>query len=56
MMEENFKRAMLLSGGNPTTFLERPISAVLLAAAVIALALVLLPGVQRTRATALKEE
>jgi diguanylate cyclase (GGDEF)-like protein len=29
--EENFRRAMLLSGGDPTTFIERPISAVFVA-------------------------
>lgn len=29
--EENFRRAMLLSGGDPTTFVERPISAIFIA-------------------------
>jgi putative tricarboxylic transport membrane protein len=29
--EENFRRAMLLSGGDPTTFVERPISAIFVA-------------------------
>lgn len=56
MMEENFKRAMLLSGGDVTTFVQRPISAGLILASLVALALVLLPSVQRTRAEALKEE
>jgi len=31
MMEENLRRAMLLSRGDPSTFIERPISAVVLA-------------------------
>ena len=35
MMEENLRRAMLLSRGDPTTFLTRPISAAMLAAAVL---------------------
>ena len=38
MMEENLRRAMLLSRGDPTTFLTRPISAVMLAAAVLLVA------------------
>jgi putative tricarboxylic transport membrane protein len=56
MMEENFKRAMLLSGGEVSTFVQRPISAGLLAAAAIALALMLMPSVKRTRAEALRED
>jgi putative tricarboxylic transport membrane protein len=56
MMEENFKRAMLLSGGEVSTFVQRPISAGLLAAAAIALALMLMPSFKRTRAEALRED
>jgi TctA family transporter len=56
MMEENFKRAMLLSGGDAQTFVERPISAGLLVAAALMLAAMALPGVKRTRAEALKED
>ena len=56
MMEENFKRAMLLSGGDAGTFIERPISTGLLLAALIVLTAMLLPSVKRTRAVALKED
>ncbi|CAN7395597.1 tripartite tricarboxylate transporter permease [Pseudorhodoferax sp. LjRoot39] len=56
MMEENFKRAMLLSGGDAQTFVERPISAGLLVAAALMLAAMALPSVKRTRAEALKED
>lgn len=40
MMEDNLKRSMLLSRGDPMIFLERPISAVLLG---LSLAIILLP-------------
>ncbi len=56
MIEENFKRAMLLSGGSLTTFVERPISAGLLFACVLMIGALLLPGVKRTRADALRED
>lgn len=56
MMEENFKRAMILSGGDPVTFVERPISAVLLAMAAAMLCLILLPSFKRTRDVALRED
>jgi TctA family transporter len=56
MMEENLKRAMILSGGDPSTFVQRPISIVLLAITAVLLAMLLLPGVRRTRETALKTD
>ena len=56
MIEENFKRAMLLSGGDPGTFIERPISAGLIAVSVIALGMMLIPGFKRTRSVALSED
>ncbi|MEZ5837048.1 MAG: tripartite tricarboxylate transporter permease [Geminicoccaceae bacterium] len=37
MMEEHFRRAMLLSRGDPATFIERPISAVVLGLALLML-------------------
>jgi TctA family transporter len=49
MMEENFRRAMQLARGDFTTFLTRPISAVLLAIAVAAMAIVLMPSVAKVR-------
>ncbi|TCT06146.1 tripartite tricarboxylate transporter permease [Aquabacter spiritensis] len=56
MMEENFKRAMLLAGGDPATFIDRPISAGLLLVSAALLAVMVLPSVKRTRAVALREE
>ncbi|MBX6375486.1 MAG: tripartite tricarboxylate transporter permease [Acetobacteraceae bacterium] len=53
MMEEHLRRAMLLSRGDPTVFVERPISATLLALALIALVLMLLPNMRRGKDTAL---
>ena len=55
MMEENLRRAMLLSRGDPVIFIERPISAGLLLSACMALAVVAIPSVRRKRAVALKE-
>jgi len=37
MMEEHLRRAMLLSRGDPMVFVQRPISAVMLAIGAIAL-------------------
>jgi TctA family transporter len=56
LMEENLKRAMLMSGGSIAPFWERPISLGMLAAAAGLLALLLLPSFSRTRQLALKEE
>lgn len=50
MLEENLRRAMILGRGDPTTFLTRPISAVLLALTVAVLVVVLLPQVRKKRA------
>jgi putative tricarboxylic transport membrane protein len=56
MMEEYLRRAMLLSRGDPLVFLQRPISAGLLIAAVAALLIVLIPTVSKTREEAFREE
>ncbi|MCM2502636.1 tripartite tricarboxylate transporter permease [Aureimonas altamirensis] len=56
MMEENLRRAMLLSRGDATVFVTQPISAVMLAAAAILLLIVILPSVRRTREVAFQEE
>jgi TctA family transporter len=55
MLEEYLRRAMLISRGDPMVFLTRPISASLLILAAIALVVVLLPSVQKTREEAFKE-
>ncbi|WP_319241210.1 tripartite tricarboxylate transporter permease [uncultured Propionivibrio sp.] len=56
MMEEYLRRAMLLSRGDFTVFLTRPISATLLALSAAALALVVLPAFRKTREEAFHEE
>ena len=55
MLEENFRRAMLTSFGDATVFVTRPVSAGLLAVAVLLLAIVLLPSFRRTREVAFQE-
>jgi TctA family transporter len=56
MMEENLRRALLLSRGDPMTFAHHPISAVMLAAAATLLVIVLLPNVRKRREEAFHEE
>ena len=55
LMEEFLRRSLLLSQGDPTVFVTRPLSAVLLALAIAVLAMVLLPAFSRTRDVAFKE-
>ncbi|MGE5145903.1 MAG: tripartite tricarboxylate transporter permease [Candidatus Eiseniibacteriota bacterium] len=55
LMEENLRRSMVLSRGDPIIFLERPISAALLAAALFVIALIVLPQIRRTREEAFQE-
>ncbi len=50
LMEEHMRRALLLAGGDPATFIERPLSAALLAVALLLLLVVLLPLIRRKRA------
>ncbi len=56
MMEENLRRAMLLSRGDWSVFVTRPLSASLLAAAVLLVIIVLLPSVKNKRQDVFKEE
>jgi putative tricarboxylic transport membrane protein len=49
LMEEYLRRAMLISRGNPLVFVQRPISATLLALAVLAMCAVLIPAFSKTR-------
>jgi TctA family transporter len=55
LMEENLRRALVLSRGDPMVFLERPISLGLLIAAAVLLVVVLLPSIGRAREAAFKE-
>ena len=50
MMEENLRRALLLSRGDPAVFVERPISRYLLIVALLLLVLVMAPAIKKKRA------
>ena len=56
MMEEYLRRALLLSRGDWSVFITRPLSAGLLAAAVLLLVIVLLPAVKSKREEAFVED
>jgi putative tricarboxylic transport membrane protein len=49
MMEENLRRALLLSRGDPSVFIERPISATMMALSVILLVILALPAIRKKR-------
>jgi putative tricarboxylic transport membrane protein len=49
LMEENLRRAMRYAQGDPIVFVERPLSAALLAVAVALLIIVLLPAIRKKR-------
>jgi putative tricarboxylic transport membrane protein len=56
LMEENLRRSMQVSYGDPSIFFTRPISLALLVAAAACLVLVLLPAFRRTREVAFQDE
>jgi TctA family transporter len=56
LLEENLRRALIISRGDPTVFLTRPISAALLVVAVGALVLAVLPAIRRRREVVFQEE
>jgi len=56
MMEENLRRALLLSRGDWSTFATRPLSAGLLVAAVLMLLIVMLPSIKKKREEAFVED
>lgn len=49
LMEENLRRAMLMSRGDPMVFLTRPISAGFVAASAVVLLILVLPALRRKR-------
>jgi TctA family transporter len=49
MMEENLRRAMLLSRGDPTVFFTRPLSLTMLLMAAALLAIIALPAISKRR-------
>jgi TctA family transporter len=56
MMEENLRRALLLSRGDWSVFITRPLSASLLAAALLLVVIVALPSIKAKREEAFVEE
>jgi TctA family transporter len=56
LMEENLRRAMLLSRGDPTVFFTKPISAAFMIASLILLVVVALPAIRKRREEAFAEE
>jgi putative tricarboxylic transport membrane protein len=56
MMEENLRRAMLLSRGDPMTFVTRPLSATLLAVSLLLIIIIFLPAIRKKREEAFQEE
>jgi putative tricarboxylic transport membrane protein len=56
MMEENLRRTMLLSLGDPTVFFTRPLSAVLLLMAAALVVIVTLPAISKKRKAVFVEE
>jgi TctA family transporter len=55
LMEENLRRSLVISRGDPMVFLQRPISATLLALAVGVIALIVLPQIRKSREEAFQE-
>jgi len=56
LMEENLRRAMLLSRGDPTVFITKPISAGFIVASLILLVIVALPALRKKRQEVFVEE
>ncbi|EPR21156.1 hypothetical protein L901_17895 [Agrobacterium sp. D14] len=56
MLEENLRRAMMISHGDPMVFAQRPISATLIGFAILLLMLVLVPSLRAKREEAFQEE
>lgn len=56
LLEEHLRRAMIISRGDPMIFIERPISATLLAMALAAVIVAVLPSIRRKRKEVFVEE
>jgi TctA family transporter len=56
MMEENLRRALLLSRGDWTTFVTRPLSSGLLIASLLLIVIVTLPAIRQKREVAFSED
>ena len=49
MMEENLRRSLVLSRGDPMIFIQRPISATLLGLCVLLIVVTVLPSIRKSR-------
>ena len=56
MMEENLRRALLLSRGDPTVFVTRPLSLLMLVLAALLIVLIVMPNFRKTREAAFQED
>jgi TctA family transporter len=56
LMEENLRRAMLLSRGDPLVFFQKPISATFLVVSIILLVIIALPNIRKKREEVFVEE
>ena len=56
LLEEHLRRALIISRGDPSTFVTRPISLALITAAAVALVIALLPAIRRRREVVFAEE
>ena len=56
LMEENLRRAMLLSRGDPMVFFTKPISGAFLIASILLLVILLLPNIRKKREEAFVED
>jgi putative tricarboxylic transport membrane protein len=55
LMEENFRRAMMLSRGDPMVFLERPISGALIVLSLVLLGVLVSPAIRTGREKVFQE-
>ena len=56
LLEANLRRTLLITQGDPSIFVERPISLVMLIATVVLLGLMIFPAFRKTREEAFQEE
>jgi TctA family transporter len=56
LLEQHLRRALIISQGDPTVFLTRPVSLALVAAAVIVLVIAVLPSIRRKREVVFQKE
>jgi putative tricarboxylic transport membrane protein len=56
MLEEHLRRAMIISHGDPSTFVTRPLSGALLALALFILVIVFMPAIAKKREQVFQEE